>query len=113
MSGDPRLRQPQPIEVNERKIFQPLVSSLGLADFPASEKLESLHRTSWETLVKSNLNVRVFPSVSSGFVPLEAEFEPLRDQVARYFSWCKSLMVGDCAQDVSSYQTRVFRKANP
>ncbi|KAH6999398.1 Carboxylesterase [Ilyonectria destructans] len=104
MSGDPRLRQPQPIEVNERTTFQPLVSSLGLADLPASEKLESLHRTPWETLVKSNLNVRVFPSVSSGFVPLEAEFEPLRDQVARHFSWCKSLMVGDCAQDASAFR---------
>lgn len=95
-----------------KTLFRPLVEALDLSNQSVSERTANLQRVPWETLVKSELNVRVFPSISNGFVPLESDPERHQEQVAKHFSWCKNLMVGDCAQDVSTVQLDTIRVVN-
>jgi hypothetical protein len=101
MSGDPRLRNPQPVVSHERECFQPFVQSLGLSELSVAEQAAHLLNMPWEELVKSEFNMRVFPSESNGFVRLEYDLEGHKRQASKHFGWCKSFMVGDCAQDVS------------
>lgn len=101
MSGDPRLRNPQPVVSQEREFFQPLLQSLGLSELSVAEQAARLRSLPWEELVKSEFNMRVFPSISNGFVRLEYALEEHKRQASKHFGWCKSFMIGDCAQDVS------------
>lgn len=101
MSGNPQLQQPQPVQVNKDTLFRPLAKSLDLSNLSVGERIAKMKKVPWETLVNSEFNVRVFPSISNGFVALESDLRDYQEQVVKHFSWCNSLMIGDCAQDVS------------
>ena len=100
MSGDPSLRQPITAQEQE-EVYNAVLNDLDLVGLNQGERVAQLYKLPWETFIKSKLNARQFPTINSGFRPVSADVDG-GNFVFTKDHWCSSLMIGDCAQDVST-----------
>lgn len=104
MSGDLRLRTPEPVEINEQ-ICRSLMRKLIPENKDKAKEKELLEQIPWQTLVTSPLNPRCSPTQSEGFTGWAQDPHELQKQVKRIFSRCKTLVIGDCKADVGVFQS--------
>ncbi|KAK8236101.1 Alpha/Beta hydrolase protein [Phyllosticta capitalensis] len=105
LGGSPLLLRPMSSETAEAS-YRAVISAFGLADLPPAERLDRLR-----TLPPVELLTKIPPSVQMGPVVdgetvLEAhDFDQLKEQVERMpgAKWCRELLIGCCALDVSIF----------
>lgn len=110
MSGDPRLRPPQPLAKNE-VLYHGLLDELALKHFPTRERVAALREIDWRRLVASPLTLRSLPTINSDIRGFEETIEGVGKQLRSSLSCYKTLVIGDCLHDVSVFMSSYVNDA--
>ncbi|CAK7216709.1 hypothetical protein SCUCBS95973_002898 [Sporothrix curviconia] len=98
MSGNTRLRQPQPLAIGE-SIYNELLKEVKADGLPVAERVALLRGLTWQQLIALPQNTRCYPTIGGGFDELCWEPKKGSAQIASNLEWCKTLVVGTCELD--------------